>query len=114
MTGVGRRRVWVEQCLHAPGTSDRPHDGSPLLAAELVPSIATQDGTANSPRVAKSNHKELTDAVPDLGTCRMPDISSPSLERKGEKCIGWDKDELGNAGESKRASLEGSLRGHVN
>jgi hypothetical protein len=45
MTGVGRRRVWVEQCLHAPGTSDRPHDGSPLLAAELVPSIATQDGT---------------------------------------------------------------------
>jgi hypothetical protein len=72
---------WGE-CPHAPGASDRPQDGSPLLAAELAPSLATQDGTADSPRVARSNRKELTEAVPDLGTCRMPDISSPPLGRE--------------------------------
>lgn len=74
---VGGRRG--EERPHTPGASDRPQSGSSLLAAELVPSIAMQDGTANRSRVAKSNRKELTDAVPDLGTCRMHDISSPPL-----------------------------------
>jgi hypothetical protein len=68
-----------EERPHAPSASDRPQSGSSLLAAELVPSIATLDGTANSPRVARSNRKELTDAVPDLGTCRMHDLSSLPL-----------------------------------
>lgn len=33
--------------------------------------------------VAASNRKELTGAVPDLGTCRMLDISSSPLRERG-------------------------------
>jgi hypothetical protein len=59
-------------------------NGSLLLAAELVPSVATQDGTANSPRVAGSNRKQLTDAVPDLGTCRMLTFPPRPVRNKSE------------------------------
>jgi hypothetical protein len=85
MRGTVVREQRGKECLHAPGASDRPRDGSSLLAAELVPSIATQDGTANSPRVARSSRKELTDAVPDLGACRMLRHFLPGpLKEKGE------------------------------
>jgi hypothetical protein len=62
---VGEERG--EHRLHAPGASGRPQIGSFLLAAELVPSIAMQDGTSNSPRVALSTARSSPMRCPTSG-----------------------------------------------
>ena len=71
-----------EECLHAPGASDRPQNGSSLLAVELVPSIATPDGTSNSPRVAVSTCQHSPMRCPTSAHVACVDVSSPPREKK--------------------------------
>ena len=69
--------------------SARPHDASHLLAAELVPSRAPQDGTSNSPRVA-----EATASVQRCGARAFAKVA-----RKTSRSY---------LGDEKTASLEGA------
>jgi len=60
------------ECQHAPGVSVDRMTIRPCSLRNLFHPMLCKDGPANSPRIAGSNRKELTDAVPGLGTCRMP------------------------------------------